>query len=100
MAISTWRSAFPFAADDEDDRPLRRDATSIAAGMVVGGGMGALAGIVARPAALLLALAGVLVGGVVGGWIGSRLSTDEWDPSSSRRSYVGANSPDDDFADD
>jgi hypothetical protein len=98
MARSTWRTAFAYGAAEEDDRPLRRDATSIAAGMVLGGGLGVLAGIAARPAAMLLTLAGAVAGGIAGWWIGGHVSAEEWDPST-HRSWVGAYSPEDDFAD-
>jgi hypothetical protein len=82
---------------DEDDRPFRRDLTCITAGMVVGGGLGALLGVLARPAALLLTAAGALAGGIVGRWISFHVSSDEWDPPPVHRSWVGANSPDDDW---
>jgi len=65
--------------------------------LLIGAGLGALAGAFA-PGGVLFVLIGALGGGSVGKLVAPHISVIEWDPSLNRRPYVGANSPDDDGA--
>jgi hypothetical protein len=84
----------------EDDRPRRRDRACVAVGLMAGAGLGALAGIFARPSLLLLTAVGTIVGGITGRLIAPHVSSDEWDPPTPWQPFVGASSPDDDSATD
>ncbi|HLK90482.1 MAG TPA: hypothetical protein VKZ18_11340 [Polyangia bacterium] len=81
----------------EDDRVRRRDRASIATGLGLGAGLGAL-GVLAGPAGLVLVGVGGLAGGVIGKLVGARISPEEWDPPATRSPHVGAYTPDDDIA--
>lgn len=87
-----------FGATDTDDRIGRRDRACVAGGFGGGAGLGALVGALAPPVAVALIGIGALVGAVAGRLIASRIPADEWDPTWEHRSYVGANTPDDDLA--
>ncbi len=81
----------------EDDRVRRRDRASVAAGLGLGAGLGAL-GALAAPAGLLLVGVGGLAGSVIGKLVGGHISPEEWDPPPPRSPHVGAYTPDDDIA--
>ena len=70
----------------------------MASGFGIGAGLGALAAALAPPVAVALVGIGALGGAIAGRVIASRVSADDWDPTGGQRSYVGANSPDDDLA--
>jgi hypothetical protein len=98
MPRATWRTLVSSSDADEDDRGRRRDRACVASGLVAGAVLGAFAGVFAPASALFLTLAGTVVGGVAGRLVAFQISVDDWDPPSSHHSYVGAASPDDDFA--
>jgi hypothetical protein len=78
----------------EDDRRRRRDLTCLGAGLLIGGGLGALAGAVLPVGGVILMMVGAVAGGGTSQVVAVRISADEWDPPINRRPYVGANSPD------
>jgi uncharacterized protein YcfJ len=82
----------------EDIRARRRDLTCAAAGLLTGGGVGALAGVFFPAGVVILTLAGAVIGGAAGRAVARRISADDWDPPFNRRAHVGASSPDDDIA--
>jgi hypothetical protein len=98
MRSATLRTLISANDADEDDRGRRRDRACVASGLIAGAVLGAFAGFFVPPSLLFLTLAGTVAGGVVGRLVAFQISVDDWDPSSSPHSYVGAASPDDDFA--
>jgi hypothetical protein len=82
----------------DDQRARRRDRACAGTGLLAGAGLGLLAGAFIPPGGIVLSVVGAVAGVVAGRAIAPRISADDWEPRSSRRSYVGASSPDDDIA--
>jgi uncharacterized membrane protein len=85
-------------AETDDDRALRRDVTCIVTGLLAGAVVGMLVNLLGMPGGVLLPAIAAAIGGAVGGLVALHIDVEEWDPSFSHRSYVGARSPDDNFA--
>jgi hypothetical protein len=99
MSSARWSKVAPTLSLASDDERVRsRDRACLVSGLAVGAGLGALAGAFARPNGAFLTVAGAVAGAIVGKLVALQISADDWDPHWSRRSYVGASSPDDDFA--
>jgi hypothetical protein len=83
----------------QDGRVERRDLAGIWTGVAVGGLVGiGLAAVLPLWGTIVDAMIGVVLGAAAGGWLGktiiARISADDWEPWTSRRSYVGAHAPD------
>jgi hypothetical protein len=79
-----------------DNRAQRRDLTCAATGLFAGSGLGTLTAALLPAGGLILVAIGAVLGGVASTAVASRISVDDWDPRSNRRSYVGTRCPDDD----
>jgi phage tail tape-measure protein len=85
----------------QDGRVERRDLAGTWTGVAAGSLAGiALVAMLPIWGTIVDAAIGVVLGGALGGWLGktiiAQISADDWEPLTSRRSYVGARAPDTD----